>query len=109
MKTNPCRYCASSYEYRGRHVPGLCEKCCSCQYILKHKEYLKSQRKFVEGEPIADLNELLQQTWVMFGGRPSHIEVIKHMQLNTILKLIHGSSLKKAILKSQNTEGVKEK
>lgn len=63
MKQNPCRYCALSYEYKGKHYQGS-KECRQCENIKKHKEYLKSQRKFEIGEPIKTLDELLEQEWL---------------------------------------------
>lgn len=99
MKQNPCRYCALSTEVFGKHYPGTCIKCMGCENLKKHKEYLKAHRKFVDGEPITDLNELLQQEWVMWYHRPKHIEVIKHAQLSTVLKWLEIGAFRKAIRK----------
>ena len=99
MKQNPCRYCALSTEIFGKHYSSYLEQCRDCENLKKHKEYLKTHRKFVEGEPITDLTELLQQEWVMWYHRPKHIEVIKHTQLSTVLKLLEIGAFRKAIRK----------
>ena len=77
IKQNPCRYCALAYVHSGRHSPSWRDECAKCENDKKHKEYLKSQRKFVEGEPITTLSELLEQEWVMWYHNLKHIEVIK--------------------------------
>lgn len=97
VKVNPCRYCALHTIYKSRHEPGGGEQCRNCKNLLKHKEYLKSQRKFEAGEFITNLDELLSQTWVMFYGRVKHIKVIKCFQLDTIERLIDGNAFRKAI------------
>ena len=101
LKVNPCRYCALHTVYKGRCEPSYKEQCKNCDNILKHREYLKSQRKFEVGEPITDLDELLSQTWVMFYGRVKHIKVIKNFQLATIEKLIESNAFRKAIVKAE--------
>ena len=75
------------------------EQCRDCENLKKHKEYLEAHRKFVEGEPITDLSELLKQEWVMWYYRPKHIEVIKHTQICTVLKWLEIGAFRKAIKK----------
>lgn len=99
MKQNPCRYCALSDEYDGRHTPSDDIKCVGCKNLKKHKEYLKAHRKFVEGEPITDLTELLQQEWVMWYHQTKHIEVFKSMQLRIVLRWLEIGAFRKAIRK----------
>lgn len=99
MKQNSCRYCALSYEYKGKHYKGSLE-CEHCENIKKHREYLKSQRKFEVGEPIKTLNELLEQEWVMWGNKTTHIEVIKNLQLRFVLKALENNRFCKAIRKN---------
>lgn len=99
MKQNPCRYCALSDEYDGRHTPSDDIKCVGCKNLKKHKEYLKAHRKFVEGEPITDLTELLQQQWVMWYHHTKHIEVFKSMQLRGVLWFLEIGAFRKAIKK----------
>lgn len=99
MKQNPCRYCALSYEYKWKHYPGS-KECGHCENIKKHEEYLKNQRKFEIGKPIKTLDELLEQEWVMWGNRTTHIEVIKSLQLRFVLRLLENNSIRKAIRKN---------
>lgn len=99
MKQNPCRYCALSFEYKGRHSRSGCQKCTKCEKFKKHKEYLQSQRKFIEGELITSIEELLQQEWVMWYHTTRHIEVIKHAQLATVLTWLERGAFRKAIRK----------
>lgn len=99
MKQNPCRYCALSYEYKGKHYQGS-KECRQCENIKKHKEYLKSHRKFEVGEPIKTLDELLEQEWVIWGYKTTHIEVIKSLQLRLVLRLLENNSICKAIKKN---------
>lgn len=100
MKQNPCRYCALSYEYKGRHKSGYKKECYECEYNKKHKEYLKGQRKFEIGEPIKTIDELLEQEWVMWGDKTTHIEVIKNLQLRFILQSLDNNWFRKAIRKN---------
>lgn len=99
MKQNPCRYCALSTKTRYGHKPSHDNECVDCINLKKHVAYLDEHRKFVEGEPITDLPELLEQEWVMWYHRPKHIEVIKHTQLSTVLKLLEIGAFSKAIRK----------
>ena len=97
MKQNPCRYCALSIVYKQKRFPSYRHECLECEKIKKHKEYLQSQRKFTEGEPITDINELLEQEWVMWFCTIKHIEVIKHTQLSTVLSWLKLGAFRKAI------------
>lgn len=100
MKQNPCRYCALSWEHQGKHSPSYEKQCAECENLKSHKDYLQSQRKFIEGEPITSLDELLQQKWVMWYHNTKHIEVIKHTQLSMVLCWLERGALRKAIRKN---------
>lgn len=99
MKQNPCRYCALSTEVYGKYYSSHLEQCRECENLKKHKEYLKSNRKFVEGEPITNLTELLQQEWVMWYHQTKHIEVFKSMQIRIVLRWLEMGAFRKAIRK----------
>ena len=99
MKQNPCRYCVLSTKIFGKHYSSHLEQCRDCENIKKHKEYLKTHRKFVEGEPITDLNELLQQEWVMWYHQTKHIEVFKSIQIRIVLRWLEIGAFRKAIRK----------
>ena len=99
MKQNPCRYCALSDEFEGRYVPSNDIKCVGCKNLKEHKEYLKVHRKFIEGEPITDLSELLEQEWVMWYHQTKHIEVFKSTQLRRVLRWLEIGAFRKAIRK----------
>lgn len=101
MKQNPCRYCALSDEYEGRYFPSNDIKCVGCKNLKEHKKYLKAHRKFIEGEPITDLNELLQQEWVMWYHQTKHIEVFKSMPLRLILRWLEIGAFRKAIRREE--------
>ncbi|WP_367567270.1 hypothetical protein [Lacrimispora sp.] len=100
MKQNPCRYCALSWENKGRHLPSQFDQhCAECENIKKHKEYLKSKRLFKEGAPITSLDELLKQEWVMWYHQTRHIEVIRHAQLATIMNWLNRGAFHMAVRK----------
>lgn len=99
MKQNPCRYCALSTEISGKFYSSHLEQCRDCENLKKHREYLKARRKFVEGDPITDLSELLEQEWVMWYHQTKHIEVFKHMQICIVLKWLEVGAFRKAIKK----------
>ena len=99
MKQNPCRYCALAVENNGKHYPKWSAECMDCKNHIKHKEYLKARRKFIEGEPITDLTELLQQEWVMWYHQTKHIEVFKSMPLRGVLRWLEIGAFRKAIRK----------
>lgn len=101
MKQNPCRYCALSTHYRGKTFPAFREECYKCENLKKHREYLQSQRKFIEGEPITGLDELLQQEWVMWYHQTKHIEVFKNMQLRSVLLFLERGAFHRAIRKEE--------
>ena len=99
MKTNPCRYCALSYNHNGKHSPSYENQCAKCTNRQKHNKYLQSHRKFESGEVITSLDELLQQEWVMWYGYTKHIEVYKHSQLSSVLLWLEIGAFHKAIRK----------
>lgn len=75
--------------------------CAECEKRKSHAQYLESQRKYSIGEPITTLEELLNQKWVMWGNSIRHIEVIKCLQLSTILKLLNFGAFREAIRKEE--------
>lgn len=98
MKNNPCRNCEDSFVYKNRHNPGWnCRF--DCEKHKKHEEYLESKRIFKAGDIINSLEELLNEEWVMWGVTTRHIEVIKCMQLRSVLKFIRLGYFRKAIRK----------
>lgn len=105
MKQNPCRYCTLAFVHNGRHSPSWCDKCAECENITKHREYMKSQRKFVEGDPIPTLDELLEQEWVMWYHNLKHIEAIKSVPIRTVLEWIEVGAFRKAIRKEREEKG----
>ena len=102
MKQNPCRYCALSTKTRYGHKPSHDNECVDCINLKKHVAYLDEHRKFIEGEPITDLTELLQQEWVMWFHHIKHIEFIKHMQLSMVLHWLKFGTFRKAEKKEEN-------
>ena len=102
MKQNPCRYCSSAYEHKGKHYPSFSNSCGECTYITEHKKYLQSKRMFEEGEQITTLDELLNQTLVMWYHSTRHIEVIKNNTINTVLKWLEVGAIRKAIRRSSD-------
>lgn len=102
MKQNPCRYCACSLVYKGKHGPSWAsDECRKCENIKKHKEYLLKERKYKRGESITDFQELMNQTFVYcgFAERPMHIEAVKSWQLRIILDVLQRGKFYKAIRK----------
>ena len=74
-------------------------ECVDCENLKKHVAYLDEHRKFIEGDPITDLPELLQQEWVMWYHKTKHIEVFKSMQMRIIMRWIEMGAFRKAIRK----------
>lgn len=101
MKQNPCRYCALSYERKGRHYPSYEEKCGKCEHIKVHVEYLKSKRMFERGEQIKDFDELMnqQRVFVGYADKSMHIEAVKSWQVRIILDILARGNFYKAIRK----------
>ena len=98
MSRNPCRTCEKSFVYKNRHMPGW--KCKhGCERYGEHQKYLETKRKFRKGERITSLEELLSKRWVMWGHTPRHIEVIKCMQLRSVIKFIEAGYFYDAIRK----------
>ena len=105
MKQNPCRYCALSTEVFGKYYSSHLEQCRECENLKKHREYLKAHRKFIEGEPITDLTELLQQEWVMWYHQTKHIEVFKSTQLRLVLRWLEIGAFRKVIRREEVNNG----
>lgn len=108
---NPCRYCASSfYDERTEHrIPSFKPECIHCVWKNEHKQYLDSKRKFKSGEPINDLNTLLEQTWVMFCSQTRRIEVVKSMQLRTVLQFLNAGRFRFALINEKENENGRNK
>ena len=65
MKTNPCRYCFYGVERNGKYKPShRRSECYDCKNLEKHKEYLKSHRKYKIGQPITSIDELMNQKYI---------------------------------------------
>lgn len=99
IRQNPCRYCAKSFENRGRHSPSYSIECGNCENIKAHRQYLESKRKFVEGDLITSLAELLEQEWVMWYHSTKHIETFKSMPVRTVLIFLDNGAFRKAVRK----------
>lgn len=99
MKTNPCRYCALSYEYKGKHYQGHKSECKGCENRRKHKEYLQSKRMFEKGEQITNISQLLECKWLICCESTKHIEAFKSMSLRTALTFINSGEVYKAVRK----------
>lgn len=101
---NPCTQCAHAEHYprgkTGNTQYNLCTKQ-GCDKLLKYQEYLVSKRKYKQGEPIFSLDDLLLQQFVYIFGGIKHIEVVKHLQLSTILSAIKRGGIHKAIKKDR--------
>lgn len=103
MSKNPCRNCEEAFVYKNIHMPGWdCRF--GCEKYKKHQLFLESKRIFKKGERIKNIKELLESEWVMWGDKPRHIEVIKRMQLTTILRFIELGYFNKAIRKEDINE-----
>lgn len=100
MKQNPCRYCALSLRINGNHLLVCQSECVECENLKRHRKYLQSQQKFIEGELITSLDELLRQEWVMWYHNTKHIEVIKHTQPSTVLCWLESGAFHKVIRKN---------
>lgn len=101
MKQNPCRYCALATMRNGKHYSSFRDECIYCDNNKKHREYLKSKRKFVPGEPITTLSELLEQEWVMWYHNTKHIEMFKSMPIRTVLRFLEIGAFRKAVRKER--------
>ena len=102
---NPCTHCLSAEHFKigktQKRSFHYCNEISVCGKYLRHKEYLLSKRKYRQGEPITSLDELLQQQFVYVFRSIRHIEVVKHLQLATILSAINRKGIYKAIKKSE--------
>lgn len=94
-----CPICGRGVKYKG----SFCNICWNHNkdLIAKHRIELKEKRKFVSGDKIATLDDLLEQEWVIWYDATRHIEVIKSLQLRMILMLLERGALCKAIRKKE--------
>lgn len=100
VSQNPCQYCPMAFEWKGRRTTSIFNPYCrECIPYREHQAFLESKRMFASGDPIRSLDELLEQTWVMFNGRVKHIEVIKSAAMRTVLGWLQNGLLRKAIKK----------
>lgn len=108
---NPCANCKDAKHFViGKTKTRHCHYCTAstvCDKYIKYRELLQSKRKYEQGEPISNINELLEQEFVYVFGGIRHIEVVKHLQLATIISMIFGKRIYKAIKKVEVMNNVK--
>lgn len=102
MRTNPCRYCVLSHEYKGRHYPKYHGECLNCENRKKHDLYLENKRMYIPGGVITSLAELDECTYVFWHTKLLHIEVVRSWQYRGILRGLKYGSFRKAV-KRENT------
>ena len=103
MSKNPCRNCKHSFFFNGQHTH-CWEYVFDCEEYKKHREYLDRKRKFTKGDRITTIEELLKQEWVIWVDSTRHIEVIKNLQLSTIIRFLKSGYFYKAIRKEVDNE-----
>ncbi len=101
MRPNPCYDCDKSVVWQNRHYPKHMSFCKSCKKRMKYEADLQSKRKYEAGDTIVSLDELLEQKWVIWNGSTKSIEVVKSLQLRTVLQLLGRGVFKKAIRKGE--------
>lgn len=97
MRQNPCRHCSFALKHKERYYPSVGGECRKCSDRKAHDAYLKSVRKYLSGEAITTLDELMKQTYVIWHERTVHIEAIKSLQYRVIISEIAGRRFYKAI------------
>ena len=101
MRPNPCYDCDKSVVWQNRHYPKHMSFCKSCKKRMKYEADLQSKRKYEAGDLIVSLDELLKQKWVIWNGSTKNIEIVKSLQLRTVLQLLERGMFKKAIRKGE--------
>ena len=71
------------------------------ELLEKHQEELEKRRKFIKGEKITSLEELLNETWVICGIRTMHIKAVMNWQMWMVLRAIEEGCFYKAIRKGE--------
>ena len=46
------------------------------------------KKKYAKGKPITSIDELMKQSWVMWGDSPRHMGFVGSMQLRTVERLM---------------------
>lgn len=72
--------------------------------IIKYYEQLDKRKKYVQGEPIKTLDELLAEKLVYFFGTVKSIEIIKSLQLRIVLMWLNENIFFKVINKNKKGE-----
>ena len=101
MRPNPCYDCDKSVVWQNRHYTKHMSFCKSCKKRMKYEADLQSKRKYEAGDPIVSLDELIKQKWVIWNGSTKNIEIVKSLQLRTVLQLLERGMFKKAIRKGE--------
>lgn len=101
MRPNPCYDCDKSVVWQNRHYPKHMSFCKSCKKRMKYEADLQSKRKYEAGDPIVSVDELLKQKLVIWNGSTKNIEIVKSLQLRTVLQLLERGMFKKAIRKGE--------
>lgn len=99
LSRNPCRYCIEAVERCGKYFPDPSRAICPCKNRRSYEEYRESQRMFIPGEPIASLEDLLKEDWVIWYGHTKHIEMFRSMSVRTVERFVKNHAFRKAIRK----------
>ena len=96
---NPCRYCVAAVVRKKRHVPSFTVECQTCNNRKEYEKYLESNRLFEPGDPITDLQTLLQQEWVIWHGATKHVETFRSMTVRTVEGFLKSGAFRRAVKK----------
>lgn len=97
MRRNPCRDCSFALKYKERYHQSFSSACGKCSDRKAHDAYLKSVRKYLKGEAITTIDELMKQTYVIWHERTVHIEAIKSLQYRVVIREISAGRFYKAV------------
>lgn len=101
---NPCRGCEHACIYKSKHYPSNRKQCLNCDVRSWYEYYMESRRQYRSGEPITDINTLLNQRLVMWYGKIKNIEVIRSMSIRTVEMFLKHGAFSMAVRKEEPHE-----
>ena len=108
---HPCKECPyAEHHPRGKTGKQHYHTCTKggCEKKEKYHEYRISTRKYIQGEPIKSIEELLGEEMIYIFGVPRHIQYVKQLSIALILNQIRFGRVNKAIKKTEVINNGKE-
>lgn len=98
----PCSKCDKSIHFSDKIYS--CKNIWQCEKYKKYQKYLDSKRKYIAGEPIYTIDDLLSNKLVWFNDKPVNICVITNNQFAVVMSWLSRGILKTCVLKEEKND-----